>query len=526
VSETGAAMLLVTAEEMRALDRATIEDFGTPGYELMERAGAGATEAFFELLPHMRGRGSRVVICAGPGNNGGDGFVMARRLRRAGIIVGVALIGRAADLEGDALRAFKSWRGGRTALNEITSSEEVSHLVEWLEGAGCVVDAIFGTGLKRPVEGVHREVIELINGCGAPVFAVDIPSGLDADRGLPLGVAVRATATATFGFAKVGQVLHPGAEYCGRLAVVDIGLAPQAIAARPPRTALSTIADVASLVPRRRVDAHKGDAGHVVVIAGSRGKTGAAILAAHAAARSGAGLVTIAGPASLNPIYAGGFPEAMTAELPDRDGRVGFDPGALRELCAGKTALVVGPGLGTHDDVRRIVEWVLAESSASLVLDADALTVLARDVAVLRGTRAAAVLTPHPGEMGRLVGGDTASVQADRVRSARRFAEENRCTLVLKGARSVVAGADGQVWINPTGNPGMASGGMGDVLAGMIGALLAQGLSSESAARLGVYAHGFIGDQVARDGEIGMLASDIITGLPTGLRELREQEEL
>jgi NAD(P)H-hydrate epimerase len=518
-------MLLVTAEEMRALDRATIEEFGTPGYELMERAGGGATDVLFELLPHMRGRGSRVVICAGPGNNGGDGFVMARRLRRTGVIVSVALIGRAEDLQGDALRAFKSWRGGRTALHEITSSEEVAHFAEWLEGAGCVVDAIFGTGLKRPVEGVYREVIELINGCGSPIFAVDIPSGLDADRGQPLGIAVRATATATFGFAKIGQLLYPGVEYCGRLAVVDIGLAEQAIAARPPRTALSTVADVASLVPRRRVDAHKGDAGHVLVLAGSRGKTGAAILAAQAAARSGAGLVTIAGPASLNPIYCGGFPEAMTAELPDRDGRVGFDAGALRALCAGKSALVVGPGLGTHDEVRRIVEWMLAEADAPLLLDADALTVLAKDVAVLRTARPQTLLTPHPGEMGRLIGTDSATVQADRVGTARRFAAEYGCTLVLKGARSVVAGAEGLVWINPTGNPGMASGGMGDVLGGILGALLAQGLSSESAARLGVYVHGYVGDQVARDGEIGMLASDIITGLPTGLRDLREREE-
>ena len=516
-------MLLVTAEEMRALDRATIEEYGTPGYELMERAGGAATEVLLDWLPPQRDRGARVVICAGPGNNGGDGFVMARRLRRAGFIVGVALLGRAAELRGDALRAFKAWRGGRTALHEIATEDDVAHLAEWLEGAACVVDALFGTGLKRPVEGLYAAVIGLINACDAPVFAVDVPSGLDADRGQPLGVAVRAAVTATFGFAKVGEVLYPGAEYCGRLEVVDIGLAPQAIAARPPRAALASLADVGPLVPRRRLDAHKGDAGHVLVLAGSRGKTGAAILAARAAARSGAGLVTVAGPASLNAVYANGILEAMSAELPDRDGRVCFDAGGLRALCAGKAALVVGPGLGTHADVRRIVAWILAEVDVPVVLDADALTALAADLAVLRASRAPALLTPHPGEMGRLIGASAADVQADRVGVARRFATAQGCTLVLKGARSVVAGSDGFVWVNPTGNPGMASGGMGDVLAGALGGLLAQGLSTDAAARLGVYVHGLVGDHVARAGELGLLASDIVAGLPAGLREVRDQ---
>jgi len=370
------------------------------------------------------------------------------------------------------------------------------------------------------VGGVHAEAIELINATGVPIFAVDIPSGLNADTGLPMGTAVQAEATATFGFAKVGQALYPGVRYCGSLAVVDIGLDARAIAAHPPGATLLDRDGVARLVPVRAPDAHKGDCGHVLVIAGSFGKTGAAQLAARAAGRVGAGLVTVVAPTSLYPIYATGVLEAMTEALPDDDGRIRFDATRLAALLDGKTAVAIGPGIGTHEGADRTVRWLLANADIPMVIDADAITVLARDPSALRDARAGALLTPHPGEMSRLVGRSTADVQSDRVGVARRFATDHRCTLLLKGTRTVIAGGDGCVWINPTGNPGMASGGMGDVLTGILGGLLAQGMPVAEAACLGAYLHGAVADRAAADGEIGLVASDIIGGLRQGMHQL------
>lgn len=517
-------MYLVTAEEMRALDRLTIEH-GTPGHVLMERAGRGATQVLLECFPRLRRKGRRAVVVVGKGNNGGDGLVIARLLRQRGARTDVVLLGRAAELGGDAERNLRAYRRGRAGLHELGDGSALGVLERLLNGADLVVDAIFGTGLTKPVHGLHAEAIELINACGVPVFAVDIPSGLNADTGLAMGTAIQAEATASFGFAKIGEALYPGVRHCGRLAVVDIGLAPEAIAAQPPRAALLDAATVGRLVPVRQPDAHKGDCGHVLVIAGSFGKTGAAQLAARAAGRAGAGLVTLVAPASLYPIYAGGALEVMTEALPDDDGRIQFDEVRLAALLEGKNAVVIGPGIGTHDGAARTVRWLLSNIELPIVIDADAITVLARDAAILRVSRAQPLLTPHPGEMSRLLGNVTAAVQSDRAGVARRFATEYRCTLVLKGARSVIAAPDGWVWVNPTGNPGMASGGMGDVLSGILGGLLAQGLSSDEAARLGVYLHGAVADQITADGEIGLLASDLNGGIRPGLNCLRTAVE-
>jgi NAD(P)H-hydrate epimerase len=513
-------MQLVTAEEMRTLDRLTIEH-GTPGHVLMERAGRGATQVLLECFPRLRRRGRRAVIVAGKGNNGGDGFVIARLLRARGVRVDVVLLGRASDVSGDAERQLRAYRRGRAALHEVVDGSALALLRQFLSGADIAVDAIFGTGLTKPVRGVHAEAIELINASGVPVLAVDVPSGLNADTGLAMGTAVQAEATATFGFAKIGQVLYPGLRYCGRLAVVDIGIAPEALAAQPPRAALLETPDVGRLVPVRQPDAHKGDCGHVLVIAGSFGKTGAAQLASRAAGRAGAGLVTLAAPQSLYPIYAGGVLEAMTETLPDDGGRIRFDEARLAALLEGKTAVIIGPGIGTHDGAARTVRWLLGNCELPIVVDADAITVLAGEAAVLRVSRARALLTPHPGEMSRLLGTVTAAVQSDRAGVARRFAVEHDCTLVLKGARSVIADAGGSLWVNPTGNPGMASGGMGDVLSGILGGLLAQGLAPPEAACLGVYLHGAVADRIAVDGEVGLLASDLIDGIRQGLHALR-----
>ncbi len=512
-------MIVVTAAESRRLDELTIQQYGTPGHVLMERAGAGATAVLLKQFPHVRRR--RVIICAGKGNNGGDGFIIARLLRRKGVRAEVVLLGRSAEIKGDAVRALAALKRARGKLSEIVSAADVAQLPEKFSGAALIVDAVFGTGLNATVEGRFADVLHMMNASGVPVFAVDIPSGLHADRGVPLGVAVQAEATATFGFAKIGQVIHPGVEHVGALAVVDIGIAPQAIADVQPRMRLLDVGETVPLVPVRAPEAHKGSCGHVLIVAGSRGHSGAALMAAHAAARAGAGLTTLAGPASLNTVFSLGRPEVMTVSLEESDGFVRFDEAQLRAALHAKDAVIVGPGLGTHEDAQKVVRFLLSELSLPVVIDADALTCVSREMALLRGARAQALLTPHPGEMARMLGTDAAAVQTDRVGAATAFARDHGCTIVLKGARSVIAAPDGRVWINCTGNPGMASGGMGDALSGILGGLLAQGLAVADAACLGVYLHGEVADRIAAScGEIGLLASDVIEGVPAGLKRL------
>src|SRR6266571_4063943 len=482
---------------MRTLDRWTIEH-GTPGHVLMERAGAGAARVLRERL--RRPRGPVVVVC-GRGNNGGDGFVVARHLRRARVPVEVWLAARPEEVRGDAARMLAAWRRARGAVRALATPADVEALARRLARAAAVVDALFGTGLNAPVAGVAAAVIAAINACGAPVLAVDIASGLSADTGAPLGAAVRATVTATFGYPKVGQLMYPGVEHTGLLAVVDIGIPREALAAVAPGTVLLESEEVGAHLPPRRRDAHKGDFGHVLVIAGSRGKTGAALLAAQAAARSGAGLTTLAVPATLQAVLEAQVREAMTAALADTgDGAAALADGAA---------------------VNALVAHVVRQCAAPLVLDADGLHAVAGS-AILRDRPGPTVVTPHPGEMARLQSGDTARVQADRLGAARAFARAERVVVVLKGARTIIASPDGATAICPTGNPGMASGGTGDVLSGVIGALLAQGLAAYDAAALGVFAHGAAGDAVAaRQGEVGLLASDLLAELPATLERLQ-----
>jgi NAD(P)H-hydrate epimerase len=496
-------MILVTAAEMRALDRWTI-DAGTPGHVLMERAGAGATRV---LRDRLRAPHGGVVVLAGRGNNGGDGFVIARHLRKSRMPVEVWLAGRVEDVRGDAARMLAAWRKARGKILPLTDAAHVGAFTRRLTKAAVVVDALFGTGLNAPVTGVAAAAIEAVNASGAPVLAVDVASGLSADTGRPLGVAIRATVTATFGFPKLGQVLFPGAEHTGLLAVVDIGIPDAAVAAVRPQARLLEAEDVGRLLPPRRADAHKGTFGHVLVVAGSRGKSGAALLCAEAATRAGAGLVTLAVPAELQPVCEGHVREAMTDALP-------AEPGGISALLDGRSAVVCGPGLGQSDWARRLVHEVIRRSDAPLVLDADGLNAVA-GTSVLRERRPPTVVTPHPGEMARLLDTDTAHVQADRVDAARRYARESGAVVVLKGARTVIATPDGDVAISPTGNPGMATGGTGDVLAGVVGALLAQDLAPRDAAALGVFAHGVAGDAVAaRRGEVGLVARDLVHEMP------------
>jgi NAD(P)H-hydrate epimerase len=516
-------MIVTTAAEMRALDQWTIAH-GTPGHVLMERAGAGAARVLRERFPGVRGR---VVVICGRGNNGGDGFVVARHLKRARFAVETWLLGRPEAVRGDAARMLAAWRRAGGRVESLTDAGRLPTLRTRLARAALVVDALLGTGLDAPVEGLTAAVIEAINAARAPVLAVDLPSGLSADTGRPLGTAVRAAATATFGFAKVGLCIHPGVEHAGALTVVDIGIPPAAVAAVGPQTTLLEPHEVGRLLPRRRRDAHKGNFGHVLVIAGSRGKTGAALLATEGAARSGAGLTTLAAAATLQPVLEGHVREAMTAALPDAaDGIAVLGDGSVVDgLLAGRAAVVCGPGLGLAEGTRALVAHVVRRCAAPLVLDADGLNAVA-GTELLAARAGPTVVTPHPGEMARLVGTDTAAVQADRLGTARRLAAATGAVVVLKGARTVIASPDGTAAICPAGNPGMASGGTGDVLAGIVGGLLAQGLAPADAAALAVFAHGLAGDQVAaRRGEVGLLARDLLAELPAALAHLQAAAE-
>jgi NAD(P)H-hydrate epimerase len=477
----------------------------------MESAGRGAADAATELLPE--GRPGRIAVLVGPGNNGGDGTVCARYLAGRGHDARVYLLAPEGKVQGDARANLDAWRRMGGAIVDASATGTLAERREELADCDLIVDALFGTGLNTEVRSPYREAIDLVNGLGLPVLALDVPSGVDADRGRILGAAVRATATVTFGYPKRGHFLFPGAAHVGRLSEIDIGIPAEVVRANEPSCALLTEDDVRSLMPSRPHDAHKGTFGHLLIVGGGPGKTGAALLAARAAQRSGVGLTTIAAPREAQQALDAKVVETMTESLGEALGEEAVP--RILELCAGKRALTVGPGLGPGDGVRRFVRALLEGLEVPAVLDADALNALGGELASLRAARAPLVLTPHPGEMARLAGLSTAEVQADRIGLAERFAREHRVTLVLKGAYSVVAEPSGRTWINPTGNPGMATGGMGDVLSGIIGALLCQGLSAGDAARLGTYAHGLAADLAwEKVGEAALIASDVIDTLP------------
>jgi NAD(P)H-hydrate epimerase len=510
-----------TASEMRSLDRRAVAELNLPGATLMEKAGRGAADVLLELLPALGAprRGARVAIVCGKGGNGGDGFVVARRLRRRGVEPTVLLAAPAHEVTGDAGAKLVALRraGGRPIV-----VEDVAHAAARLSDAHVVVDALLGTGSRGAPTGLTAALIERINASGRPVVALDIPSGLPADGGAPVGVAVRAAATLTFAGLKYGLVMPPGLDFAGRVTVVPIGI-PDAEVARGIRTWLVERADVAGHFPPRPREAHKGTYGRLLIVGGSLGKTGAAALAARAAMRTGAGLVTVATAASQQPVVAGLLLESMTEPLAETAvGSVALAArGRVLELAVARDVVALGPGLGLDPDTQELARSLARELDRPLVIDADALTALAGRLDTLRQAPGPRCLTPHPGEMARLLGGSVADVQRDRVTVAREVATGHGVHVALKGATTVVATDDGRVFLNPTGNPGMASGGTGDALTGMLGALLAR-MPSADALVAAVYLHGLAGDlAAARLGEESLVASDLIESLPDAFAALR-----
>ncbi len=515
-------MRVVNTVQMRDADRRTIADLGVPSLGLMEHAGRQVVAAIESRRPPRPG--GRIAVVCGKGNNGGDGFVAARMLSARGTAVKVYVAAPAAEVGGDAATNLSLLRQTEVPVVDVSSPSAWAAARADLGGCDLVVDALFGTGLTRPLEGHWRSVVADLNALEAPLVSVDLPSGLSADTPRVIGEAVAAELTVTLGAPKLPLLLDPAAARAGAVVVADIGIPAAVIGTLAgPRVTVITRAWARNQVPRRRRETHKGDYGRVLVAAGSTGKTGAAGLAALGALRSGAGLVTVATPRVCQPTVAALAPEYMTLGL-EHDGE-----GVVRAEAAGAVlaercdVLAVGPGLGRGAGVTRFVRELVDRAPVPMVLDADALNVFAGNPAGLHGRPdRGLVITPHAGEMGRIIGKPADHVVAHRLDVARDLAAEQGIFVVLKGPRTLVATPAGEAWINVTGNPGMATGGTGDVLTGVLGAWMAQLPDIETACGLGVCLHGLAGDVAAAEQGAGLIAGDLARGLGPALVALED----
>ncbi|MBA3949603.1 MAG: NAD(P)H-hydrate dehydratase [Acidobacteria bacterium] len=519
-------MRVLTSEQMREADRRTIHDIGIPGIVLMENAGRQVVSA---MEAHIDGlQGGAVAVLAGPGNNGGDGFVIARTLVQRHIDASVFLFGRVADVKGDARTNLNVLGQLGIQVVEVTDPHAWELHSSEVMDADVIVDAIFGTGLRDGLTGLLETVAADINGSGKPVVAVDLPSGLSADSPEPPGPFIEATMTVTLAAPKLPLLLPPAESGAGDLIIADIGIPHDVIdELEGPKVSLLTRDAMRALIEPRAQDSHKGDYGRVLIVAGSMGKTGAATLAAMAALRSGAGTVTVATPRSCVALVAAAAPEIMTLPLDETpEGTIDFS--ALDDVLAFQADVIaVGPGLGRAHGTTAFVHALVERSAASLVLDADALNAFADDPDRLTAKEGVdIIITPHPGELARLTGLSTDDVQKSRLDLAREFAVSHKVTVILKGHRTIIATPEGSAYINLTGNPGMATAGTGDVLTGMTAAWAAQLLDAEAAAQLSVYLHGLAGDLAeADDSDVSLIATDVIGHLGDAVAELTSRRK-
>ena len=519
-------MRVLSAAQMREADRRTIEDIGIPSLVLMENAGRQVVAALEAIHPDILER--QVAVLCGRGNNGGDGFVVARTLLQRGVDVFVFLIGQVSDVRGDArVNLDILGRLGVTVIEVADGQAWELHLSE-VRDCTLIVDAIFGTGLNAPVTGLIESVITDVNASGIPVVSIDLPSGLSADSCDPIGESIEAGATVTLGAPKLPLVLPPAENRAGDIVIADIGIPGDIIDGLDgPVIELLTRAGARELLTPRTPDSHKGDYGHVLLVAGSKGKTGAAHLSAMGALRGGAGLVTVATPESCQAIVAGMAPEYMTFGLAETAD--GLDPDGVESLIEmARDVIAIGPGLGQAPGTKAFIQRLVDRATTSLVIDADGLNAFTDDPDRLSGREGRdVIITPHPGEMARLVGMSTDEVQASRLEIARNFAVAHHVYVVLKGHRTLIATPDEKVFINPTGNAGMATGGTGDVLTGMIAAWLGQLLDAEAACKLAVYLHGLAGDLAdADEGDVALTASDLVAHIGDAVQELTSRRRV
>lgn len=515
-------MKIATAKEMQLIDKKAIYEYGIPGIVLMENAA-------IQVVKDMEARygdlsKKRIIVVCGKGNNGGDGFAIARHLMNRGAKVSAYLLAEESLIEGDPLINLVIFKKMGGEIHD-SRSFDLKGMKNSLSHTEIIVDAIFGTGLSTDVKGLHADVISLINSIGKPIVSVDIPSGISSDTGKVLGVAVRAEMTVTFALPKIGLLIYPGVEYVGELKIVDVSIPNGMKEIGLIQTNLMTIEEMKDVIPDRMADSHKGSFGHVAIIAGSVGRTGAAAMASQASLKVGAGLVSLAIPSSLNPILSQKLTEVMTFPLPEEpEGFIGSRAEEqILEFLSAKDVVAIGPGISTNKETQELIRRLGGKISLPMVIDADGINAFIGHTDILKGIDVPIVITPHPGEMARLLGVSPSDVQQDRIGIARRFSTEYHLYLVLKGARTIVAEPSGAVYINPTGNPGMSTAGTGDILTGIIAGLIAQHSDVGKAVRFGVFLHGLAGDQAAKKkGEIGMIAGDLMDMIPEAIKHIKE----
>lgn len=508
-------MKILNSEQMRNMDRWAMEEIGIIGPILMENAGLAIVREILVRFPGIRHE--KVVVVAGKGNNGGDGFVVARHLFNRGSRPRVLLLAKKTDLRGDAALNLSIADNFGIPIDEILGEEDWSAARPVLDEATILIDAVFGTGLTKPAARLYARVIGDINDASGFKLAVDIPSGLSSDTFQIIGPCVKADLTVTMAAPKIPHVFPPAEEKIGELVTADIGLPPFMFDNPEFKLEMLEEESIRAFFRPRARDAHKGSFGHLLVLSGSMGKTGAAVMAGEAALKSGAGLVTIGTPRSCQPVVAREMAELMTEPLAETPAWSLAEEALDRilELAAGKDAVLIGPGLSTHESTARLLFELLPRLEQPVVLDADALNILSKDTAILKTLKQDIVLTPHPGEFARLIGKDTAEVAAGKLELAPEFAREHGVILVLKGYRTLIAAPNGRVLVNPTGNPGMATGGSGDVLSGIASAMVMGAGDILQSVAAAVFIHGLSGDLAARKaGEISLVAGNITTHLP------------
>lgn len=516
-------MKVATAAEMRLIDKQAISEYGVPGIVLMENAGLAAVKEIEQIVGDCRDK--KIYIFAGKGNNGGDGFVAARHLCNRGAKVKVFLIALKTAIHGDAQTNLSILERMDIEIIELIRDRDWNKAGIAVQFADCLIDAILGTGIHGEISAEIAQAVDLINESAKPVISVDIPSGVHSDTGQICGKAVKAACTVTFGLPKPGLLLYPGADCAGRVIVADIGIPIQLLMGPGMKQNQITMDHVRSILPKRSSAAHKGTCGRVLVVAGSPGLTGAAFLTSTAALRAGAGLVTLGIAAGLHDIMEAKLTEVMTQPLPEITKGILGDT-SLEDILLSASAndvLAIGPGLGRSPDTMAAVRDIIQLAERPLVIDADALYALAGHTEILADASVLAIVTPHPGEMARLTGLSVNEIHENRIAAARQAAEQWGSIIVLKGAHSIVAFPDGEIFINLTGNAALATGGTGDVLTGIIAGLIAQGLSSHDAAVAGVYLHGLAGDIAAGGHEAGMLAGDLLAAIPIAVQQVRRK---
>ena len=514
-------MKILNALQMRNIDQRATRDYGIPGIVLMENAGLQVVDFLESTYPDLDEK--KILLLCGKGNNGGDGLVAARHLHNRGYDIRVLLFARRADAKGESNTNLGILEKTGVEVLEVTDVRGWHEFLPQLADYEMILDALLGTGAQGTVKGYLEEVIRDVNNAAATRVAVDIPSGLSADSNEIPGICVKADATVTFVCPKIPHVFLPAEEKIGEIYVADIGIPEEAIEAEEVRLNLVEAEELARYLPPRKVESHKGDYGHLLVIAGSKGKPGAARMVAEGAFRAGVGLVTVATPESVQAILAPQVMEMMTEPLPEtREGTVSSKATARAlKLLEDKGVLTLGPGLSTAAETQSFIREMVASARTPVVLDADGINAYAHAPAALSGRARPLILTPHPGEMSRLLGTTSTEVQKNRLSVCRTFSTEHACYLVLKGYRTLISDPEGNIWVNPTGNPGMATAGSGDVLTGILSGFVAQGLPILHAILLGVYLHGLAADLCASArGELPLMARDIIAYLPDAMARL------